>query len=152
MAHQPAPRGCRGRQGLRFEKAPSWDTQNKKGAGTSQKRATKKVKGNKPIVEPNINLKKMRKEQQVKRRMEVNLYREERSGIINRRFWNETQSVIYVDIVAAKVHRIVRQKAIDFAYIKVNDHYFHGVFEACERPNLAKIMEFMENYSDELIM
>lgn len=84
--------------------------------------------------------------------MEVNLYREERSGIINRRFWNETQSVIYVDIVAAKVHRIVRQKAIDFAYIKVNDHYFHGVFEACERPNLAKIMEFMENYSDELIM
>ena len=84
-------------------------------------------------------------------RLTVDPYLSPRERVADTRFWNKEQAIIYDVVIENKNTEVVKQKHVDFKYIKEYECQFGGLIELCEGMGVKKIMEFEQDYNTDLV-
>ena len=61
-----------------------------------------------------------------------------RERVADKRFWNKEQGIIFDVVIQKKSTEIVKQKHVDFEYIKEYDFKFGGPIDLCEAMGVKK--------------
>ena len=82
-----------------------------------------------------------------KARLKDDPYLSPRQRVADKRFWNKEQAIIFDVVIEKKSTEIVKQKHVDFEYIKEYDFKFGGLIDLCEAMGVKKIKEFKQAYN-----
>jgi hypothetical protein len=67
-------------------------------------------------------------------------------------FWSRSQEEIYTCIYLPMKNRVVKQHHINVYHMRKNPEYFGEALEMCEEFGLLLLMEFTQNWDEELVV
>jgi hypothetical protein len=67
-------------------------------------------------------------------------------------FWNRAQEEVYTRIYLPLKHKVVNQHHINVEYMRKNSKYFGEALAMCEEFGLLPLMQFVQNWDEELVV